>query len=240
MRTSRSPAASRAWSRRGLDAVVDEVEGGPHPGRSQGVTLLVASRRRPRVWNGGLPPATFVSPASNMRFAHHAHAGALERLPRDVVCRAPSSPPLAELQVLPEEPQREIPIAAAPSTAAPLIPRGTRGAMNPSSDIDTLKKNTFCGHQSSTPFPIISVDVGPPGCSGSAGRPRSAWYFSTASSRSSLVREHRAHLDAGRRAVGRGRSRPTRRRFGVAAGLTVEQRNPLRRGRSPVQVIHSW
>jgi len=50
--------------------------------------------------------------------------------------------------------------------------------------------------------------------------------------------EHRAHLDPGRRAVGRERQ-DRLEGVRVAAGLTVQQRDPLRRAIS-VQEIHSW
>src|SRR5207253_11008917 len=105
MRMSRSPSASRAWSS-ALDAVVDEVEGGPaRP--LPGVALLVRHDEDRRVERRLLRPRLLAEVEHAL--AHHARAGALERLPRDVVV-APFLAALAELEVLPEEPQREDPL----------------------------------------------------------------------------------------------------------------------------------
>ena len=106
MRTSRSPAAAVGLVERGLDAVVDEVEGRaarPLPG----VTLFGrAPRTNTAVWNGassGHP----CSPASNMRLPITL-APVRSNVSRDVVV-APFLAALAELQVLPEEALREDP-----------------------------------------------------------------------------------------------------------------------------------
>src|SRR5204863_7637736 len=67
---------------RGLDAVVDEVEGGPtRP--LPGVTLLVRHDEDRRVERRLLRPRRLAEVEHAL--AHHARAGALERLPRDVV-----------------------------------------------------------------------------------------------------------------------------------------------------------
>ena len=55
---------------------------------------------------------------------------------------APFLATLAELRVLPEEPQREDPLLQFHPLLPHQVPKGLAGAMNPSSDIDTLK-NTF-------------------------------------------------------------------------------------------------
>ena len=73
-----------------------------------------------------------------------------------------------------------------------------------------------------------------PGCSGSAGRPQADPDRAILLDRlvaQLLGGEHRAHLDPGRGAVGRERQ-DRRGSVRVAAGLTVEQRDPLRRGPS--------
>jgi hypothetical protein len=66
---------------RGLDAVVDEVEGGPaRP--LLGVTLLVRHDEDRGVEGRLLRPRLLAGVEHAL--AHHARAGALERLPRDV------------------------------------------------------------------------------------------------------------------------------------------------------------
>src|SRR2546423_8081371 len=90
----------------GLDAVVDEVEGGPaRP--LPGVTLLVRDDEDRSVERRLLRPHLLAGVEHAL--AHNARAGALERLPRDVVV-APFLAALAELQVLPEEPLRVYPL----------------------------------------------------------------------------------------------------------------------------------
>ena len=137
MRTSRSPAACAGLVERRLDAVVDEVEG--RPARPlPGVTPLVGHDEDRRVERRLLRPHLLA--CVEHALAHHACAGAPERRARDVVVE-PFLAALAEPQVLPEEPLREDPRLQ----LHPLLPhqllRGP-GAMNPSSDIETLK-NTF-------------------------------------------------------------------------------------------------
>src|SRR4249920_464793 len=91
---------------RGLDAIVDEVEGGlarPLPG----VTFGVRHDEDRRVERRLLRPRLLAGVEHSL--THHARAGALECLPRDVVV-APFLAALAELQVLLEEPLREYPL----------------------------------------------------------------------------------------------------------------------------------
>src|SRR3954462_13487754 len=91
---------------RGLDAVVDEVEGGPaRP--LPGVTLLVRHDEDGRVERRLLRPRLLTGVEHAL--AHHARAGALERLPHDVVL-PPFLAALAEVQVLPEESLGEDPL----------------------------------------------------------------------------------------------------------------------------------
>src|SRR4029453_10926934 len=85
---------------RGLDAVVDEVEDGPAQ-PLPGVTLLVGHDEDRRVERRLRRPRLLAGVEHAL--AHHARAGALERLAHDVVV-APFLAALAELQVLPEEP----------------------------------------------------------------------------------------------------------------------------------------
>src|SRR5205807_7035013 len=115
--------------------------------------------------------------------AHDARAGALERLPHDVVV-APFLTALAKLQVLPEEPLREDPRLQFDPLLSHQFPEG------PGRD-ETVQRHRHAeehlpGHQTSAPFRTISVTY--------AARllrvcwpPSIAWYFSTASSRSSSV-----------------------------------------------------
>src|SRR5205085_11036532 len=91
---------------RGLDAIVDTVAGRPtRP--LPGPTLLVRHGEDRRVERRLLRPRLLTGVEHAL--AHHARAGALERLPRDVIV-APFLAALAELQVLPEEPLREDPL----------------------------------------------------------------------------------------------------------------------------------
>ena len=77
------------------------------PGRSQGSALLVCHDEDRRVERCLLRPRLLAG--FEHALAHHARAGALERLPHDVVV-APFLAALAELEVLPEEPLREDPL----------------------------------------------------------------------------------------------------------------------------------
>ena len=69
------------------------------------VTLLVRHDEHRRVERRLLRPRMLAGVEHSL--AHHARAGALERLPDDVVV-APLFAALAELQVLPKEPLRNI------------------------------------------------------------------------------------------------------------------------------------
>src|SRR4051794_12354557 len=115
--------------------------------------------------------------------AHHARTGALERLPRDVVV-APFLASLAELQVLPREPQREHPLLQ----LHPPLPHQLLGGIGRDETVQRHRhaEEHVPGHQPSAPWRTISVTY--------AARllsvcwpPSIAWYLSTASSRSSLV-----------------------------------------------------
>jgi len=106
--------------------------------------------------------------------------------------------------------------------------------MKPSSDIDTLKNTLPASVLNSLPNDL--GDVGSQ-VAQVCWPPSIAWYFSTASSRSSLVGTPCASRSGSPR---RRREREDRLEgVRVAAGLTVQQRDPLRRAIS-VQEIHSW
>src|ERR1700730_17697914 len=165
---------------RGLDAVVDEVEGGPaRP--LPGVTLLVRHDEDRRVERRLLRPRLLAEVEHAL--AHHARAGALERLPHDVVV-APFLAALAELQVLPEEPLREYPLLQFHPLPPHQFPEGP-GRDEPVQRHRHAEEH-LPGHQSSTPFRTISLTYAA-GLLRVCWPPSIAWYFSTASSRSSLV-----------------------------------------------------
>src|SRR5205823_11548773 len=135
---------------RGLDAVVDEVEGGPaRP--LPGVTLLVRHDEDRRVERRLLRPRLLAEVEHAL--AHHARAGALERLPYDVVV-APFLAALAEPQVLPEVPQREDPLLQLhPLRAHQLVNR--LGRDEPVHRHRHAEEH-LAGHQSSTPWRTLS------------------------------------------------------------------------------------
>jgi hypothetical protein len=101
--------------------------------------------------------------------AHHARAGALERLPRDVVV-APFLAALAELQVLPEEPLREDPLLQFHPLRHPalhvrvVLLLGREDVLNGHGlgrDVAVQRhrhaEERLPGHQPSAPFRTISV-----------------------------------------------------------------------------------
>src|SRR6266851_4769714 len=179
---------------RGLDAVVNEVEGGPaRP--LPGVTLLVRHDEDRRVERRLLRPRLLAEVEHAL--AHDARAGALERLPHDLVV-APLLAALAELQVLPEEPLREDPLLQFhplrhPALHVRVVPTllGRDEALHGLGRDEPVQRHRHAeehlpGHQPSAPFRTISVTW-----AASLLRvcwpPSIAWYFSTAASRSSLV-----------------------------------------------------
>ncbi len=136
---------------RGLDAVVDEVEDGPtRP--LPGVTLLVRHDEDRCVERRVLRPRRLAGVEHAL--AHHARAGALERLPHDVVV-APFLAAIAELQVLPEEPRWEDPLLQ----LHPLRPHQVLEGLGRDEPVQRHRhtEEHLCGHQSSTPFRAISV-----------------------------------------------------------------------------------
>ena len=122
IRTSRDAGGLAGLVERGLDAVVDEVEGGPAP-PLPGITFRVGHDEDRCVERRLLRPRLLAG--VEQALAHHARPGAIERLPQDVVV-APLVTASTELQVLPEEPLRENPLLQLPPLAAPSAPRGTR------------------------------------------------------------------------------------------------------------------
>src|SRR4029079_15013991 len=115
--------------------------------------------------------------------AHHARAGALERLPQDVVV-APLLTAPAEQQVLPEEPLREDPLLQ----FHPLLPHQVLEGLGRDEPVQRHRhaEEHLPGHQRSTSSRAISVTYAAR-LSKVCWPPSIARYLSTASSRSSLV-----------------------------------------------------
>src|SRR4051812_41228320 len=106
MRTSRSPAASRAWSSAASMPSLTKRKVVP-PGRSQGSRFSCVTTKT-GVWNGA-SGGHDGSPRSNMRLPITLAPVRWNVSPQDVVV-APFLAALAELQVLPEEPLGEYPL----------------------------------------------------------------------------------------------------------------------------------
>src|SRR5689334_10244558 len=105
MRTSRLPAAARAWSSAVSMPSLTKWKVVP-PARFHGSRFSCVTTNT-GVWNGVLRPRMLA--CLEHALAHHARAGTLERLARDIVVTALLAT-LAELQVLTEESQRERPL----------------------------------------------------------------------------------------------------------------------------------
>src|SRR6476620_9160057 len=141
---------------RGLDAVVYEVEGGPARPLA-GVTLLVRHDEDRRVERRLLRPRLLAEVEHAL--AHHARAGALERLAHDVVL-APFLAALAELQVLLEEPLREYPLLQFHPLRHPALRiRVVHALLGRDEPVQRHRhaEEHLPGHQSSTRFRTISV-----------------------------------------------------------------------------------
>ena len=160
--------------------------------------------------------------------AHHARAGALERLPGDVVVHTLLTA-LAELQVLPEEPQREDPLLQFHPLRRPALRlRVVRLLLGRDEPVQRHghTEEDLPGHRALHFLPNELGDVGGRVAEGLLAALDRVVRLDRLVAQL-LGREHRVHLDPGRRAVGRecdDRLEGVR----VAAGLTVQQRNPLR------------
>src|SRR3954467_10699095 len=156
MRTSRSPAASRACSSASCMPSLTKWQGGPaRP--LPGVTLLVRHDEDRRVERRLLRPRLLAEVEHAL--AHHARAGALERLAHDVVL-APFLAALAELQVLLEETLRVYPLLQFHPLRHPPLPiRVVHGVLGRDEPVQrhAHAEEHRPGHQSSPPWRASSV-----------------------------------------------------------------------------------
>ena len=219
MRMSRSPASSRAW-RSALSMPSLTKWNVVPPCRSHGSRSCVRHARRPAC--GTAPPPASIARRRRTCACPSRSRRCARTSPRRCRCRALLAA-LAELQVLSGRTAAGRSTAGAPSIAAPSSPRDSAR--------ETVERHRHAeehlpAHQSSTPFRTISATY--------AARllrvcrpPSIAWYFSTASSRSPWLGTPCASRSGSPRRWART-SRLTRRRSG-RRGLTVQQRDPLRR-----------
>jgi len=128
-RTSRSPAAARRLveAADSMPSLTKWKVVSPRP--LPRVTLLVRHDEH-RCVERRVRPATSVRPRRTCALAHHARAGCARTSARTIVVVGPflAAPP-PSFRFLAEEPRREDPLLAVPSTAVPSIPRATRAAI---------------------------------------------------------------------------------------------------------------
>ena len=137
MRTSRSPAALRAWSRADSMPLLTKWKVVP-PGRSQGSRFSCVTTKT-GVWNGA-SSGHICSPASNMRLPITL-APVRSNVSRAMSLSRPSSPPSPSFKFSRKNRSGKTHCCSSIHCCPIKSPRDS-GAMKPSSDIDTLK-NTF-------------------------------------------------------------------------------------------------